>query len=123
MQYRTHDDGPLTTIGVIPGAVVITMDFDRPGCFTRLHSHTFDHWMECVKGMARIEIDGVETIVRAGDKYMVAAHKQHGVWPLASGTVLKCVHESAEVHPDKAGDGIPLEWLHRLTEKEEHARS
>lgn len=118
MQYRTHDDGPLTTISIEPGAVVVTMEFDQPGSHTRLHSHTFDHWMECASGSARIVIDEHQSVVRAGDCYMVAAHKRHGVWPLESGTVLRCVHEHADIHPDKKPlDGIPIEWLHRLTDE------
>jgi quercetin dioxygenase-like cupin family protein len=118
MQYRTHDGGPLTTIRVEKGRIVVTMDFDLPGSFTRLHSHPFDHWMECVSGLARIAIDDAETIVRPGDRYLVEAHKRHGVWPLMSGTVLRCVHEHADIdpaHPD-AAHGIPLEWLDRLTD-------
>lgn len=117
MQYRTHEDGPLTTIGILPGAVVVTMRFDLPGCHTRLHSHAFDHTMHCDAGRARIEIDGVASIIGPGDSYMVAAHKQHKVDPLALDTVLRCVHEHADIHPDHAGDGIPLEWLERLTDK------
>ena len=118
MQYRTHEDGPLTTISIEPGSVCIRMDFDTPGAHTRLHSHAFDHWMECVSGSARIVIDGVQTIVRSGDRYLVEAHKQHGVWPLESGTVLRCVHEHADIHPNKKpADGIPMEWLHRLTDE------
>lgn len=122
MQYRTHEDGPLTSISIEPGAVVVTMDFDMPGCVTQMHSHTFDHWMECVRGSARIVIDGVQTIVRAGDKYLVEAHKEHGCWPLEFGTRLVCRHEHADIHPDKCpSDGIPLEWLRRLTDLKEMA--
>lgn len=120
MKYRTHENGPLTTIHVEPGAVIVTMQFDLPGCHTRLHSHTFDHWMECVRGAARVEIDGIESFVREGGRYLVEAHKQHGVWPLSIDTVLRCVHEHADIHPDKMdGTGIPLEWLDRLTDKVE----
>lgn len=120
MRYRTHDNGPLTTIRIVPGAVVVEMDFDNPGCFTRMHSHTFDHWMECVRGRARIVIDGVQTIVGPGDRYLVEAGKQHGCWSLASDTLLRCVHEHADIHPDKCpSDGIPLEWLRRLTHLQE----
>ena len=115
MQYRTHDDGPLTSIWIEPGRVVVEMLFDQPGCHTRLHSHTFDHWMECIRGRAVIDIDGVTTIVGPGDRYLVEAHKRHGVQPLALDTVLRCVHEHADVHPT-GEDGIPLEWLDRLTE-------
>lgn len=117
MQYRTHDDGPLTTIKIEPGAVVVEMAFDMPGCFTRMHAHAFDHWMECVRGSARIVIDGVQSIVRAGDRYLVEAHKQHGCWPLESDTLLRCRHEHADIHPDGARKGIPLEWLARLTDE------
>ena len=42
MQYRTHEDGPLTTIRIEPGAVVVEMFFDLPGSFTRMHAHSFD---------------------------------------------------------------------------------
>lgn len=122
MQYRTHDDGPLTTIRVEPGAIVVEMEFDMPESFVRLHSHAFDHWMECVKGSALIEIDGNGRVVQAGDRYLVEAHKRHGVRPLSVGTVLKCVHEHADIHPDGARDHIPEEWLLRLTDQEaDHA--
>lgn len=118
MQYRTHDDGPLTTIHVEPGAIVVEMEFDMPESFVRLHSHTFDHWMECVKGSALIDIEGAGSVVKAGDRYMVEAHKRHGVRPLTVGTVLRCVHDCPGVHPDGARDGIPQEWLNRLTDQE-----
>jgi quercetin dioxygenase-like cupin family protein len=119
MKYRTHEDGPLTEIHIEPGAVVVTMTFDVPGCHTRLHSHTFDHWMECLSGRARIEIDGDVRIVNPGDRYLVEAHKHHSVNPLGLDTVLRCVHEHADIHPSKMdGQGIPLEWLYRLTDEE-----
>lgn len=122
--YRPHEGGPLTTISIEPGAVVVTMAFDLPGCHTRLHSHTFDHVMHCDAGRARIEIDGVQSIVGPGDSYTVEAHKRHGVQPLSLDTVLRCVHEHADIHPDNALDGVPLEWLHRLTDKEtDHAHA
>jgi len=108
MQYRTHEDGPLTDISIEPGAVVVTMTFDRPGDYTQLHSHAFDHEMQ--------------TVLNEGGSYLVEAHKQHGIWPLASGTVLRCVHHHEDIHPDmKPEDGVPIEWLHRLTDKVEHA--
>lgn len=118
VQYRTHEDGPLTEISIEPGAVVVTMTFDRPGDYTQLHSHAFDHEMQCVKGAARIVIDDVQTVLNEGGSYMVEAHKSHGCWPLASNTVLRCVHAHEDIHPDKAGDGIPREWLARLTDGE-----
>ena len=117
IEYRTHDNSPLTSIHVEKGAVIVTMRFDVPGCYTRLHSHTFDHWMECVKGSARIEIDGVVSIVKAGDRYLVEAHKQHSVHPLALDTVLRCVHEHDDIDPENLGGGIPIEWISRLTDK------
>jgi quercetin dioxygenase-like cupin family protein len=96
---------------------VVTMEFDKVGAFTRMHSHTFDHWMECIRGSARIEIDDTETVLRPGDRYLVEAHKQHGCWALELRTLLRCVHESEDVHPDKATEGVPPEWCKRLTEK------
>lgn len=122
MQYRTHDDSPLTTITVEPGAVIVTLLFDRLAASVRLHRHSFDHEMQCVKGMARIVIDDEEAILRPGDKYTVAAHKQHGVHPLALDTELRCVHYHPDIHPDRAGEGIPLEWLRRLTDEDQDAR-
>lgn len=117
MQYRTHENGPLTNIDIEHGAIVVTMTFDRPGDYTQLHSHAFDHEMQCVSGAARIVIDDVQTILNEGGSYMVEAHKQHGVWPLASNTVLRCVHKHDDIRPDmKPGDGIPIEWVARLTD-------
>lgn len=118
MQYRNHDDGPLTSIRIEPGAVVVEMLFDMPESFTRLHAHTFDHWMECVIGSALIEIEGEGRMVQAGDRYEVKAHKRHGVRPMQVGTVLRCRHEHPDIHPDGARDGIPAEWLNRLTHAE-----
>lgn len=115
--YRTHEDGPITTVAIEPGAVTVTMLFDQPGCYTRLHSHTFDHTMIVVRGTVRIEIDGVVSIKSAGDTYLVEAHKQHSVVPLTLDAEVKCVHEHADIHPDGARDAIPLEWLTRLTDK------
>lgn len=117
MQYRTHPDGPLTTITVALGCICVRLDYDLPGTFTRLHSHAFEHSMLCVAGSARVELDGQATIVRAGERYQVAAHRQHGVWPLERATVLLCEHLHADIDPAKQdGDGIPLEWLRRLTD-------
>ena len=117
MQYRTHPGGPLTTIQVTLGCISVRLDYGLPGAFTRLHSHAFEHSMVCVAGSARIELDGQATVVRAGDRYQVAAHRQHGVWPLERATVLLCEHLNADIDPAKVdGDGIPLEWLRRLTD-------
>ena len=117
MQYRTHQDGPLTDITVEPGRVVVTMTFDRPGDHTRLHSHAFPHWMTCQAGSARIVLDAAAAILRPGSRYLVEAHERHAVYPLESGTVLRCEHVHADIHPDKTdGQGIPLEWLDRLTD-------
>ena len=119
MEYRPHEGGPLVKVTIEPGMVIVTMTFDTPGAFTRLHKHTFPHWLHMISGSARVKLGDVETIVRAGDRYLVEAGVHHGVWPLESGTVARCEHEHADIHPDKAGDGIPLEWLSRLTEHPE----
>jgi len=115
IEYKTHDNGPITSIHVEVGAVIVTMTFNSLLEFTPMHSHAFDHWMECVKGAAVISIDGIDTVVRAGDKYLVEAHKEHSAKPLESFTVLRCVHENSEVDPSKCEEGIPLEWVNRLT--------
>lgn len=122
MQYRNHDDGPLITITVGDGVIVISMLFDMPESFVRLHEHTFDHDMICRAGSALIEIDGQISVVQVGQTYKVAAGQRHGVRPLQVGTILECRHEHADIHPDGAKDGIPEEWLLRLTKQEpEHA--
>lgn len=121
MQYR-HEDGPLTEITVQPGAIVVTLSFDIAGAHTKLHSHAFDHWMECVSGAARIVIDGKQSVLKPGEDYLVEAHQQHSVWPLTSNTVLRCIHRHDDIQPG-LHDGIPLEWLRRLTDQEPaHAR-
>ena len=120
--YRTHDDGPLTTIEHDrPGWISVRMIYDQPGCRTRLHVHRFDHEMECEAGAALIEIDGQRQVVQVGDRYLVENGKAHGVTPLRSGTVLLCRHEirreNGEIDPDAfSAEGIPVEWLQRLTE-------
>lgn len=120
MQYRTHEDGPLTSIWLEVGKICVEMKFDHPGAYTRMHSHSFDHWMECISGSARIFIDDKESIIKAGDRYLVEAHKHHGLWPLESNTIVRCVHEHDDIDPSKVDkDSIPIEWLHRLTDKEE----
>lgn len=115
IEYRTHENSPITSIHVEEGAVIVTMTFNSLFEFTPMHAHTFDHWMECMEGAALISIDGIDTVVRKGDKYMVEAGKEHSATPLESHTVLRCVHENDEVDPDKCGEGIPHEWIHRLT--------
>lgn len=79
--YRTHDAGPLTTITVMPGAVCVEMRFEQIHEHTRLHSHTFDHWMECVEGSAMIVLGSERRNVNKGERYLVEAHQRHGVWP------------------------------------------
>lgn len=115
--YRTHEGGPLTTITIVPGAVVVEMRFESIFEYARLHSHTFDHWMECTEGSAMIVLGHERRNVTKGERYLVEAHQQHGVWPREVPAVLRCVHEHADIHPDRAGDGVPLEWLHRLTDE------
>lgn len=119
---RDDPGGPLTVIEHDrAGWICVRMTYDFAGCRTRLHAHCFDHWMRCEHGLARVEIEGVETIVRAGDRYLVAAGKRHGVLALQSGTVLLCEHEvraeNGQHDPEAfSPDGIPVEWLRRLTE-------
>jgi hypothetical protein len=76
-----------------------------------------------VSGAALIDLDGERSVVRAGDRYLVEAGKQHGVMALASDTVLLCEHEiraeNGVIDPDAfSAEGIPLEWVSRLTETE-----
>lgn len=110
MQYRTHEDGPLVTISVL---ILVDMHFDLPMSFTPMHSHTFDHWMECMHGSARVVIDGVQTILKKGDRYLVEKEKRHGVWPLEVGTKLRCEQPFT-------GD-IPMALLDGLTIRGNHA--
>lgn len=115
-EYRNGD--VLTTISVEHGAVIVCLTFERANQTTALHSHSFDHRMECVQGSALIEIDGVSQIVRKGERYLVEAHKQHGVRALEPDTILRCVHEHEDIRPNSE-DHIPAEWLERLTDKAE----
>lgn len=116
MLYRTHEGGPLTEITIEPGAVIVTMTFDRPGDFTEGHRHAFDHDMEVKSGRFLMLLDGVPSVVEAGRRVTVPAGALHGGRALALDTVVRCVHRHADIHPDKTdGEGIPLEWLTRLT--------
>jgi quercetin dioxygenase-like cupin family protein len=123
MQYRTHDDGALTTIRVVPGAVIVSLKFDVPGAYTKLHSHAFPHTMRCIKGPVLISIGGTDIVLNTGENYVVDAHKEHSVRPLTSEAEVECVHEHADIDPQKMDAGaIPIEWLDRLTDKVSHAR-
>ncbi len=113
-----NESGQEVTLRIEPGAVVVSMLFGVAGDQCRMHSHTFDHWMTCIKGRARIYLNGVESIIGPGERALIEAHRQHGLWALEGGTVVECRHEHADIHPDKTdGSGIPLEWLWRLTDE------
>lgn len=122
MRYRDHSDGPWIEIAnARPGWITVTMTFDAAGDRTPMHAHRHDHEMECRAGAALIEIDGVQTVVKLGDRYLVEPGLRHGAKALQSGTVLVCEHEirreNGERDPDAfSADGIPLEWIERLTE-------
>lgn len=115
-ELRLEPEGPLSFCEIVPGAVRIVMNFDRPNCQVRLHSHTFDHVMECLSGLASIELEGAAQIISAGQSVLVEAHKRHSIRALQPGTVLRCVHENADIIDDKS-DSIPVEWILRLTDK------
>jgi mannose-6-phosphate isomerase-like protein (cupin superfamily) len=123
MAYRHDADGPLTTISHDrPGWIVVRMEYDLPGCRTKLHVHRFDHWMVCEVGAALVEIDGKMDVVKSGDRYLVEKGKAHGVMPIMTGTVLRCEHEiraeNGEHDRDAfSPDGVPVEWVQRLTER------
>lgn len=114
-ELRLEENGPLSFMEIVPGAVCITMIFDGPNQSVKLHSHSFDHMMKCISGRAAITIDDQTRVVTAGDSYMVEAHKRHGVRSLQPGTTLKCVHENADITGEE-GEGIPAEWIYRLTD-------
>jgi hypothetical protein len=119
---RLHQDGAAVSYRQDePGWIVVRLSYDLPGAHTRLHAHAFDHWMRCIAGIAWIDIDDAAHILRPGDEYKVEAHRRHRVLPLAAGTVLDCRHEIRRengAHDPKAfsAEGIPLEWLRRLTD-------
>ena len=121
-RYRVHDLGPLTEIRQDrPGHVYVTMTFDLPGCYVRGHVHSFDHIMRVRAGALRCVVDGVQTIYRDGDDVLIGAGKAHELWSLASNTVAECDHEiraeNGDLMPDAfSPQGIPLEWVRRLTE-------
>lgn len=120
--YRHGEEGPLTTIEHDrPGWICVRMTYDHAGCRTLLHRHRFDHWMTVVSGAALIDIDNDRQIVRAGGRYLVEKGRAHSVVPLEPETVLLCEHEirteNGVLDPEAfSSDGIPVEWVRRLTE-------
>jgi mannose-6-phosphate isomerase-like protein (cupin superfamily) len=120
--YRVTPDGPLAVVEHDrPGWICVRLTYDRLGALTHLHRHAFDHWMTCISGAALVEIDGDKRLVQAGERYLVERGKAHGVVPLSSDTVLLCEHEiraeNGALDPDAfSPDGIPVEWIARLTE-------
>lgn len=127
MKYRTHEDGPETEIRIVPGAVLVSMHFDLPGCYTRLHSHAYGHWMHVDEGAIRLQLGQEESFRKKGERFFVPAHVQHGLWAAASNTRVTCSHEDESITADDAAsvkdEGVRLEWLWRLTDKVEHAHS
>lgn len=118
-EYRTHTNGPLVKIGIEPGAVIVRMTADVMPCWVKMHRHIFDHDMICKDGSATLSLNGCVRKITAGEKVAVEAHAAHDLVFHKLGTVVECRHEHADIHPDKTdGDGIPMEWLDRLTEGE-----
>lgn len=120
---RLHDKGPLTEISQArPGWVSIVMTFDLPGSHVAGHAHSFDHDMTVDCGALRCVVEGAESVVTAGQTVTIAAHKRHSMWSLRSGTVARCEHEiryeNGALMPDAfSPEGIPAEWVARLTEQ------
>ncbi len=82
--YRQHDSGPLTTIRVEPGAVVVRMEADQWPCIIKMHSHAFDHWLGMVSGSAELSLGGKTEHISAGQRALAAS----AVTEIQSGLVL-----------------------------------
>ncbi|MES2048875.1 MAG: AraC family ligand binding domain-containing protein [Pseudomonadota bacterium] len=119
-QYRVHAAGPLNSIHVEPGVIYIDKEYDMPGVFDRFHSHAFGHWVTCLEGSVRIEDDNGENVLRKGDKLFLDAHVKHGLWALEAPTKVRCEHLNEDIVIGST-DGIPLEWITRLTDRADHA--
>ncbi len=107
-----------------PGWISIRLTFAEPGDFIKLHKHAFDHWMEGVEGAAllQLHLTGEPRLILPGDSILIPAHAHHGARAVRRGTVLRCAHEiraeNGELYPEAfASDGIPSEWVGRLTER------
>lgn len=103
-----------------PGWITVRLEFDNAGERIDPHIHCFAHAMEVESGAALADLDGERHVVSAGETLTVPAHVRHGIVPLKAGTVVACQHEirkeNGEHDPSAfSTDGIPLEWLQRLT--------
>lgn len=127
--YRLHAAGPWHDIRQDrPGKVYVIMRFPEPLLEVPGHIHAFDHVMRVAAGIVRVTVDGASTIYRAGAEVMVPAGVRHAVQALAPDTVVECEHDvraaNGEIDPEAfSPDGIPLEWITRLTIGEEGARA
>lgn len=119
--YQLHPFGPTQElIHDRPGKIGIRLHFLHAGMSVPGHVHAFEHWMRMLSGVLRVEANGVEHILRAGEEMLVPAHVAHGLTSLASNTVAECEHDIREANgvlmPEAfAPDGVPIEWVRRLT--------
>lgn len=113
--YRQHENGPATTIRIEPGAVVVKMEADVFPCWVPMHDHTFDHFLHVVSGRVHLALDGKTRSAKAGEKMLVEKHSRHSLVFAEPGTVAECRHENETIDPEKAFDGIPVEWVRSLT--------
>lgn len=103
-----------------PGIITVRLEFDAPGEPIAPHVHCFGHTMRVEAGAAKADFDGQCHILRAGEELFIPADVSHGIMPLMGGTVVSCEHEirkeNGEHDPQAfSEDGIPVEWLMRLT--------
>ena len=121
MSYRLHPDGPVHELRHDrPGKVYVDLLFEKPGDHVRGHEHAFDHVMRVKAGALLCVVDGVQIVLSEGDEFTIAAGKVHELRALSFGTHAECEHEiraeNGEVMPEAfAPDGVPLEWVRRLT--------
>lgn len=119
--YRLHDAGPTHELRHdTPGKVCIVMTFAHAGQYVRGHDHAFDHVMRVAAGVLRVTAGDEARIMRAGEEMLIPEGVRHGLMALASNTVAVCEHEirgeNGELRPDAfAPDGVPIEWVDRLT--------
>ena len=119
--YRLTADGPVHLVYLpAPGVIAVRITWDRGLEPLRGHVHRHEHASRVVQGAVVVSFDGAARCLLQGEMIDVPAGVRHALMPTEPGTVVECEHriraENGDLMPDAFDpDGIPLEWVTRLT--------
>lgn len=103
-----------------PGWLSLRLTFPNVGEIVRGHVHLFDHLMTVERGCLQLNCDGRIRTLSPKESVLISRGISHSLRALKRDTVALCEHEirheNGELYPDAfTSDGIPVEWVQRLT--------